>query len=200
MKNLLDNKEIILTCALDLFSKKGYEAVSVQEIVNIANITKPTLYYYYKSKEGLYDQLLLKYYNLLNSSIEKVIAYTPNPDSYFEDIYPVLVNLTNSYFSFAKENPDFYRIVLINQYMPKSSSTYKLVQKYHYKQHDLLIYMFTSMSKVHTNLNHKEKQLTYSLLGIINTYISLYLSDTTIDLSIDLSKELVHQFMHGIYA
>lgn len=200
MKNILDNKEIILNCALELFSKKGYEAVSVQEIVTIANITKPTLYYYYKSKEGVYDQLLLKYYTLLNNSIEKVITYNPKPDSYFLDIYPVLVNLTNTYFTFAKNNPEFYRIILNNQYMPKSSSTYKIVQKYHFTQHDLLINMFSSMGSVHTNLKNKEKQLTWSLLGIINTYIGLYLSDTNIPLSPDLSKELVHTFMHGIYA
>lgn len=54
----LDNREKILECALDLFYQKGYDAVGVQEIVTLAGITKPTLYYYFKSKYGLLEALL----------------------------------------------------------------------------------------------------------------------------------------------
>jgi AcrR family transcriptional regulator len=200
MNNLTDNKENILNCALSLFSQKGYEAVSVQEIVSNAKITKPTLYYYYKSKEGVYDKLLIKYYTQLNTLIEKVSQYSANPDSYFEDIYPILVNVTTSYFTFAKENPLFYRMVLANQYMPKSSKVYDIMKKYHYIQHDLLLKMFYSMGEIHTNLKNKEQQLSFSFLGIVNTYIALFLSDEVSTLNCEKAKELVHQFMHGIYA
>ena len=49
----MENKERIMECALDLFYAKGYDAVGVQEIVEKAGITKPTLYYYFGSKLGL---------------------------------------------------------------------------------------------------------------------------------------------------
>lgn len=49
----MDNKELILKSALDLFYAKGYDAVGVQEIVDKAGISKPTLYYYFGSKLGL---------------------------------------------------------------------------------------------------------------------------------------------------
>ena len=48
----------ILRSALDLFSKKGYDATSVREICEAARITKPTLYHFYKSKDGLYRALV----------------------------------------------------------------------------------------------------------------------------------------------
>src|SRR5688572_26589245 len=50
--------ERILRSALDLFAKKGYDATSVREICEAARITKPTLYHFYKSKDGLYRALV----------------------------------------------------------------------------------------------------------------------------------------------
>jgi AcrR family transcriptional regulator len=48
----------ILQSALALFSNKGYDATSVREICEAARITKPTLYHFYKSKDGVYRALV----------------------------------------------------------------------------------------------------------------------------------------------
>lgn len=54
-----DNSSVkILQAALRLFSEKGYEATSTREICEFAGITKPTLYYFYQSKEGVYRALV----------------------------------------------------------------------------------------------------------------------------------------------
>lgn len=47
-------RDRLLKVALQLFAEKGYEATSVREIALASAVTKPTLYYYFKSKEGLY--------------------------------------------------------------------------------------------------------------------------------------------------
>ena len=54
----MNSKDKILSCALQLFSKKGYDSVGIQEIVDLAGITKPTLYHYFGSKLGLLSELL----------------------------------------------------------------------------------------------------------------------------------------------
>ncbi len=46
-------KKAILRVAARLFATRGFEATSVREIVEAAGVTKPTLYYYFGSKEGL---------------------------------------------------------------------------------------------------------------------------------------------------
>jgi AcrR family transcriptional regulator len=51
-------RERLLHEAADLFSRKGYAATSVGEIVAAAGVTKPVLYYHFESKEGLYLQLM----------------------------------------------------------------------------------------------------------------------------------------------
>ena len=48
-----DVKGAILDAAIDCFETKGYEAASVQMIVDRANVTKGAFYHYFQSKEDL---------------------------------------------------------------------------------------------------------------------------------------------------
>jgi AcrR family transcriptional regulator len=48
----------ILRAALKHFADCGYEGAAVQAIVDAARVTKPTLYYYFQSKAGLYQALI----------------------------------------------------------------------------------------------------------------------------------------------
>ena len=51
-------KRKLLRVALKIFADRGYAGASVQDIVDAARVTKPTLYYYFGSKAGLYQALL----------------------------------------------------------------------------------------------------------------------------------------------
>ena len=42
----------LLDAGLKLFANRGYAGTSVQDITEEARVTKPTLYYYFESKEG----------------------------------------------------------------------------------------------------------------------------------------------------
>ncbi len=51
-------RDRLLKVALQLFAQKGFESTSIREIASAAEVTKPTIYYYFKNKEGLYLELL----------------------------------------------------------------------------------------------------------------------------------------------
>ena len=51
-------KEKILTEAVKLFAKEGYEAVSVDQIAKAVGIKAPSLYKHYKSKRAIFDSIL----------------------------------------------------------------------------------------------------------------------------------------------
>jgi TetR/AcrR family transcriptional regulator len=47
------SRQRLLQSAAEIFDRKGYASSSVREIVEHAGVTKPVLYYYFGSKEGL---------------------------------------------------------------------------------------------------------------------------------------------------
>ncbi len=51
-------REKLLQTAVELFAAKGYAATSVRELVGRAGVSKPVLYYYFGSKEGLFLAIL----------------------------------------------------------------------------------------------------------------------------------------------
>ena len=48
----------LLEAAVTIFCEKGYASTAVREIVALAGVTKPVLYYYFKSKEGIFRAIL----------------------------------------------------------------------------------------------------------------------------------------------
>lgn len=53
-----DRRSHILEVAARLFAHRGYGSTSVREVVEAAGVTKPTLYYYFDSKEALFREVV----------------------------------------------------------------------------------------------------------------------------------------------
>ncbi len=66
-------REAILNAAIEVFARKGYAGSSIREICQAAGVTKPVLYYHFRSKEHLYQELMIDCFsfslkNLLQAS------------------------------------------------------------------------------------------------------------------------------------
>lgn len=53
-----DTKQKILEKALELFSARGYDAVSVGEIAKAVGIKAPSLYNHFPSKQAIFDAIV----------------------------------------------------------------------------------------------------------------------------------------------
>jgi len=51
-------RKSLLAAGIALFAEKGYASTAVREIVALAGVTKPVLYYYFQNKEGLFRAIL----------------------------------------------------------------------------------------------------------------------------------------------
>ncbi len=195
----VNNKENILHCALALFSEKGYDAVSVNEIVEMAEITKPTLYYFFKSKEGLFRDLLQSNYLKLQAALASVCSYTPNPNQYHQDVLPVLQNVAKAYFDFAQKNSQFYLMSLSLLFAPPTSQPALWAEEYHKEQYRLLENLFRQFAQVHPCLQNRELAAASRFLAMINAQIGFwYRGYATIDAA-DVDS-IVTMFMHGIFS
>lgn len=54
----MQTREQIIEEALKLFSKKGYDAVSVRDIARAVGIKESSLYYHFKNKQDIFDTLV----------------------------------------------------------------------------------------------------------------------------------------------
>lgn len=70
-----DARDRLLGAALAQFTQRGYAATSVREICAAAGVTKPVLYYYFGSKEGLYLHLMEESYALFESQVPQLTSY-----------------------------------------------------------------------------------------------------------------------------
>ncbi len=68
-----DARERLLDTAIGMFAQKGYAGTSVREIAEQAGVSKPVLYYYFKSKEGLFLAILEMAENLQKQLLAEVL-------------------------------------------------------------------------------------------------------------------------------
>ena len=65
----------ILIAAEDLISERGFDAVSARDVADRAGVNKALLFYYYESKDKLFDRVLERYheshYNALKDAFEE---------------------------------------------------------------------------------------------------------------------------------
>lgn len=63
-------KRRIFNTAVKIFSDKGYDNTSVEEITAVAGVAKGSLYYHFSKKEDIFDLLLEEGFKLLKNNIE----------------------------------------------------------------------------------------------------------------------------------
>lgn len=194
-----NSKDTILQCALQLFGERGYESVGITEITQQAGITKPTLYYFFQSKEGVFKAILEEYYVRFNHLLQQVCVYTPHPDSYNDDVYPILLKVVETYFAFAQENTTFYLMLLSLSFAPPTAQTTIITKPYIVTQYETVTKLFRDISAVHRNLQGKEMEFASHFIAIINANIGFWYQGIG-QLDEEKAKRIVHQFMHGIFA
>jgi len=57
-KGNINTKEKLELAALELFSRKGYQAVSIRDICGVVGIKESSVYYHFKNKQALMDSLI----------------------------------------------------------------------------------------------------------------------------------------------
>jgi AcrR family transcriptional regulator len=201
-----DNSEkIIIEKALVLFSAHGYDGTGIQDITAAAGVTKPTLYYFFGSKDGLFEAVWETYFPLLETSLGTYCTYENHIKDYENDVYGQLVRIVLVFFRYALACPDFYRLMMESVCAPPESKSSTLSTAYFKKLYSLLEQFFTGAAAVHGNMKGKALQFAVSFLAQINAYAAMRLVLDEKDAqrpSLDeaCARQLVKQFMHGIFA
>lgn len=68
------NRQTILEAALDVFSAQGFRGATIDQVAEVAGLSKPNLLYYFSSKEAIYGELLAR---LLQDWLDPLRALDP---------------------------------------------------------------------------------------------------------------------------
>jgi AcrR family transcriptional regulator len=100
-----------------LFSERGYEATSIEEIANHAGVSKPVVYEHFGGKEGLYAVVV-------DREVQRLLARITN--SLSTDLHPRqhLAQAANALLSYIEDEPHGFRILVRDSPVAQTSGTF----------------------------------------------------------------------------
>lgn len=186
-----DNRQRLLEVALEQFAHRGYDATGVQDIVEAARVTKPTLYHYFGSKRGLLEALIQDQSAGFLADLREAAAYAG-------DLPLTLMRMVTTYLTFARRHPDFYRLHMMLYFLPPEHEARMATAPLFEEQQRLLEGVFLAAVGGHGNLRGKHQRLASTLMAHINSFAILMLNGQLGEAEIR-PHEVVQQFSYGIY-
>lgn len=184
-------RQRLLSCATQLFTRKGYTATTVREIVAAAKVTKPVLYYYFRNKEGIYIELIRgafgKFDALLDASRTQRGSATKR-----------LLHLSDQIFSLFMENIEVARLMYSIYYGPPQGAPFFDFDTYHIKFHDAirrLVKEGIRKGEFHTG---NANDMMWALLGAVNVAMEVRLCHPEIGMERRRLVRILRLILQGI--
>ncbi|MGB9621910.1 MAG: TetR/AcrR family transcriptional regulator, partial [Brevinematia bacterium] len=93
----LSNKDKIISSAIKLFSEKGFDGTSVDEIAKDCGVNKAMIYYYFSSKEGLLNSIIRKSVSEFSSIVDSLdLSKYSSFEEFIGDIISRSINYIDS--------------------------------------------------------------------------------------------------------
>lgn len=182
-------KNHIFEISLGLFAEKGFDAVGVQEIVDRSGITKPTLYYYFKSKIGLLESIVQK-------NETEHLAVLKNASVYEHDFFGSLLKILKAEIDFALKNENYFslRINLLNS--PKQSDSFRIFFPFAEKLENLMLDFFKLSANEFGNMRGKEEIYSTLFLANICSIAKKVMANELVATEKNLYT-IIHSFVYG---
>lgn len=103
-RELETRRKLILSTATDLFIRKGFSGVNLDDIASAIEFSKGTIYNHFGSKEEIYASILLEHLNILLTQLQEA-AKTG------KDTSERLRNAMKAYVRFYRERREYFRLL-----------------------------------------------------------------------------------------
>lgn len=183
------NKDHIFEVSLGLFAEKGFDAVGVQEIADKAGITKPTLYYYFKSKTGLLE-------SIVRQMESEHIAVLESASAYRHDFFGSLTEILKAEICFALENQDYFRLRANLRNSAKKSESFRIFFPFAERLEAAMLNFFRLSANEFGNMRGKEE--LYSTLFLENICsVAKKVAANELEATEKNIYTIIHSFVYG---
>lgn len=191
-ESIEQTKEHILEVARKEFFNKGYSAASINTIVDAADVTKPTVYYHFKNKEGLFNALVEECYERSYQNRRNVID---------EDL-PIgeqIARVIAADFDFCVKQPELVRFLLAQTFSLPGESENDLTE-IHYRDYEFFRELIERGNVRGELICADTMSAALALQGIIDINIASFLKmeHESDFLSAERAREITEMFLHGI--
>lgn len=187
-----ETRQEILRAALKRFAHGGYAATSVQQIVKDARVSKPTLYYYFPDKAGLFQALVHEAHDERYRLMSEAVACGKNLRGRLVEIVAVL-------FDYFRNNRELMRISLATAFASPGELPDGLC--YADKCERNFEFMHSLMKKARANGELTDRfdsrELAFGFYGQMNAYLMTHLLMPDCRLNRQTAERIVDLFLAG---
>jgi len=182
----------VLESAIRAFARRGYASTSVDSILEATGLSKPTLYYYFENKAGLFRAILAFAYDETFRLMSEAAAMARTAEER-------LVNVAEALFGFARTHDDLMRLVLTTLFaasselpprcidLAKRRRNFKLVRK--------IVEEAQQAGEFKTTYNSTE--IAQLIFGALSHQIRAHLIDSSEALDRKRAERIVALFCEG---
>lgn len=157
----------ILQAADELFTARGFAAVSVRDVAQAAGVNKALVFYHFQSKEALFEKVLELYYARHTEALASVLAAEG-------DLRERLHNVLDAYLDFIEDNLRYP--ALVQREIASGSDVRAPIQRGQAMLYEWFERTFAGFSSETGPLS--TRQFFVSIMGLVITY---YVSAPVLD-------------------
>ncbi|MFZ0391214.1 MAG: TetR/AcrR family transcriptional regulator [Calditrichia bacterium] len=183
-----DTRNRIFFTAAKLFAQEGFDRVSIRQICESVGVGKPTLYYYFKDKETLLNELITHSFMVGQELIQ---TYVLNKSDYLEQVFGII----KARQEYVKQYPHFIRFFLmLNIYSLPDGIREQMKSRAAGLFRQLIDFLEAGKQKMIIDPATDSELLAVTMIGTLNQLIfrHLYLSEK--NLMSDENMEKLFQF------
>jgi TetR/AcrR family transcriptional regulator len=186
-------RQRLLASALHLFTRKGYAATTVREIVMDASVTKPVLYYHFGNKEAIYLDLFRETYARFDALLEEAL--------YGEgDGREKLSRLVDEIMALTEANIELVRLMYAVYYGPPQGAPFFDFDVYHRKLHETLQELVQGAIGPGETTPALTNDVVWAVLGAIDVAVGTMLSHQDLRIGREEVVRIIDLIFEGVAA
>jgi AcrR family transcriptional regulator len=159
-------RDVILASAEKHFARAGFTGVSVHELIADTGFSKPTLYYYFKSKEGLFKALLEHAHDACYERMRAAASTEP-------DLGRKLVAIISDLFEFLRDREDLTRLAFAAAFAgPEELPPALRGDARRQRNFEFFLALITEGQRAgRLNAKFTARELTYGIFGAVSFHL-----------------------------
>lgn len=186
-----DVRERLIVVATELFARKGYATATTREIVAAAGVTKPVLYYYFRSKEGIYLELMQRAFKRFEDVVEASITESGGAEER-------LLHLCDQVFSLIVEKIDVVRLMYSIYYGPPQGAPFFDFDAVHLKLFESILQIVNEGIRKKEFRRGNADDMTWAILGAMHIIMENEFCHPELELGHDGLERILNLIFRGI--